>query len=50
MFVRAVWRLRRLAIAPRSLRDIHLPPDRVGDGLGLARPDFANMTRGLFER
>jgi hypothetical protein len=50
MFVRAVWRHRRLVDVRPNPREIGAPPRRNVDILGVSRPDFANMTRGLFDR
>lgn len=48
MFVRAVWRIRRLVDIKQTLRETEVPTTR--DSLGLSRPDFQKMTRGLFDR
>ena len=48
MFVRAVWRLKRLVDIKQTLREMEVPTTR--DALGLARPDFQKMTRSLFDR
>lgn len=48
MFVRAVWRLRRLVDVKQTLREMDVPTTR--NGLGLSGPDFEQMTRGLFDR
>lgn len=48
MFVRAVWRLRRLVDIKQTLRETDVPTIR--DALGLQRGDFQKMTRGLFDR
>ena len=50
MFVRAVWRLRRLVDVKQSRRELDIPSTRKADMLGLAGPDFSKMTRGLFDR
>jgi hypothetical protein len=50
MFVRAVWRQQRLVDIKQTLREIGAPPRRNADILGLSRPDFAQMTHGLFDR
>ena len=48
MFVRAVWRNRRLVDIKKTTRESEPPTTR--DALGLSEPDFRNMTRGLFDR
>jgi hypothetical protein len=48
MFIRAVWRLRRLVDLKQTLRELEVPTTR--EELGLSGPDFQNMTRGLFDR
>jgi hypothetical protein len=48
MFVRAVWRLRRLVDIKQTPRQLDVPTTR--DALGLAGADFQKMTRGLFDR
>ena len=48
MFVRAVWRLRRMVDIRQSLREMEVPSTR--HGLGLSGNDFQKMTRGLFDR
>jgi hypothetical protein len=50
MFVRAVWRLRRLVDVKQALREMEVPSTRKADVLGLSGPDFSKMTRGLFDR
>lgn len=47
MFVRAVWRLKRLVDIKQTLRE-DVPTTR--DALGLSGADFQKMTRGLFDR
>ncbi|RYE07823.1 MAG: hypothetical protein EOP22_16280 [Hyphomicrobiales bacterium] len=49
MFVRAVWRLRRLVDIKQVLREMDVPSSLNADILGVSGPDFANMTRGLIE-
>jgi hypothetical protein len=49
MFVRAVWRDKRLVAVRRKPREIDIPTIRNGGILGLSGPDFAQMTRGLFD-
>lgn len=48
MFVRAVWRNRRLVDIRQGLRETEPPTSR--EALGVSGPDFAKMTRGLFDR
>lgn len=48
MFVRAVWRLKRLVDIKQTLREMDVPTTR--DALGLSGNDFQKMTRGLFDR
>lgn len=48
MFVRAVWRLRRLVDIKQTLREMDVPTTR--DGFGLSGTDFQKMTRSLFDR
>lgn len=48
MFVRAVWRLKRLVDIKQTLREVDVPTIR--DALGIAGSDFQKMTRGLFDR
>jgi hypothetical protein len=50
MFVRAVWRIRRLVDIKQTLREMDVPSTRDADLLGLSGPDFSKMTRGLFDR
>lgn len=50
MFVRAVWRLKRLVDIKQQLREMDVPTTRDADLLGLSGPDFSKMTRGLFDR
>jgi hypothetical protein len=50
MFVRAVWRLKRLVDIKQALREMDVPSTRDADLLGLAGPDFSKMTRSLFDR
>lgn len=50
MFVRAVWRQKRLVKVKRALREVDgLLRTNVGI-IGVLQPDFSNMTRGLFDR
>ena len=48
MFVRAVWRLRRLVDIRQTLREMEVPTTR--DAFGRSGPDIQKMTRGLFDR
>ena len=50
MFVRAVWRVKRLVDIKRALREMDVPTTRDADMLGVTGPDFSKMTRGLFDR
>lgn len=50
MFVRAVWRQERLVDVRPNRREIGAPPRRNTDILGTSHPDFARMTRSLFDR
>jgi hypothetical protein len=48
MFVRAVWRLRRLVDIKQTLREMDVPTTR--DAFGLSGQEFQKMTRSLFDR
>ena len=50
MFVRAVWRIRRLIDIKQTLREMDVPSTRDVGLLGLSGPDFAKMTQSLFDR
>ncbi|WP_240233377.1 hypothetical protein [Devosia lacusdianchii] len=50
MFVRAVWRIKRLIDIKQTLREMDVPSTRDADLLGISGPDFAKMTRSLFDR
>lgn len=50
MFVRAVWRLRRLVDLKQTSRETDVPSTRDADLLGISGPDFSRMTKGLFDR
>lgn len=50
MFVRAVWRVKRLVDIKQTLREMEVPSTRNADLLGISGPDFSKMTRGLFDR
>jgi hypothetical protein len=50
MFVRAVWRLKRMVDIKQALREMDVPSTREADNLGISGPDFSKMTRSLFDR
>ncbi len=50
MFVRAVWRIKRLVDIKQTLREMEVPTIRDADILGVSVQDFSKMTRGLFDR
>jgi hypothetical protein len=50
MFVRAVWRNRRLLDVKQTLREIDVPTMRDAVLFGRTAKDFPKMTRGLFDR
>jgi len=50
MFIRVVWKTRRMLNLPQHLREMHVPAGRDSDVLGLAGADFTKMTKGLFDR
>jgi hypothetical protein len=50
MFVRAVWRSKRLVDLKQTLRVMDVPSPKDADLLGISGPDFAKMTRSLFDR
>lgn len=50
MFVRAVWRSKRLVDIKHTSRETGAPSTRDADLLGICGPDFAKMTRALFDR
>ncbi|GEM_PF-470432 len=50
MFIRAVWRLKRLVDIKQTLREMDVPSTRDADILGISGPDFSKMTRSLFDR
>jgi hypothetical protein len=50
MFVRAVWRSKRLVDIRQTLRETDVPTARQSELLGITGPDFSKMTRGLFDR
>ena len=47
MFVRAIWRNRRLITIKQTQRELDVPTTR--EVLGLSGPDFQKMARGLFD-
>ena len=50
MFVRAVWRNKRLVDIKRTLREMDFPTSKDSVLFGIAAKDFPKMTRGLFDR
>ena len=50
MFVRVVWRDKRLIAVKQTLRETEVPTSRDAILFGAARKDFPEMTRGLFDR
>jgi len=50
MFVRAVWRDKRLIEIKQGLREVELPSSKDAILFGRAGKDFPQMTRGLFDR
>lgn len=50
MFVRAVWRVKRLVDIRQTLREMDVPSTKQADFLGVSGPDFGKMTRSLFDR
>ena len=50
MFVRAVWRSKRLVDLKQTWREIGIPSARDADLLGICGPDFAKMTQSPFDR
>jgi len=50
VFVRAIWRDKRLVDLRPTLREIGAPPKRNVDILGASSADFLRMTSGLFDR
>jgi hypothetical protein len=50
MFVRAVWRVKRLVDIRQTLREMDAPSTKEADFLGISGPDFKKMTRSLFDR
>jgi hypothetical protein len=50
MFVRAVWRDRRLVENRRDMHQLEVPTRPSAAILGLSTSDLSQMTRGLFDR
>jgi hypothetical protein len=50
VFVRAVWRVRRLVDIRQTLREMDVPSTKEADFLGISGPEFSKMTRSLFDR
>jgi hypothetical protein len=50
MFVRAVWRTRRLIDIKQTFRELDVPTTRQAENLGIVGAEFSKMTRGLFDR
>lgn len=50
MFIRAVWRARRLVDIKQTLRETDVPSARDAGLLGISGPDFSKMTKALFDR
>ena len=51
MFVRIVWSSKAAQPHPqRAWRSIRNQPRLATDDLGIPAPDFAKMTKGLFDR
>ncbi len=50
MFVRAVWRVKRLVDIRQTPRETDVPSTKQADFLGICSPDFGKMTRSLFDR
>ena len=50
MFVRAVWRDKRLVDIKQTLREMEVPTTRDAILFGAGAKDFHKMTRGLFDR
>jgi hypothetical protein len=49
VFIRAVWRDKRLVDVRRKPRELDVPTIRNGGILGLTGSDFAKMTHSLFD-
>lgn len=50
MFIRAIWRFKRMLNVPQHLREMQAPGNRDFDALGQTGADFTQMTKGLFDR
>lgn len=50
MFVRAVWRNKRLVDIRKIAREMDGPSTRDAGMLGITAPDFSKMTQPLFDR
>jgi hypothetical protein len=50
MFVRAVWRNKRLVDIRKIAREMDGPSTRDAGLLGIAAPNFGTMTQPLFNR
>jgi hypothetical protein len=50
MFVRAIWRDKRLIGIKQTRREVELPTARDAVLFGMVSKDFPKMTRGLFDR
>lgn len=50
MFVRAVWRVKRLVDIRQTVRGMEVPSAKDAALLGITGPDFSRMTRALFDR
>ena len=50
MFIRAVWRMRRLVDVKQTMREMDVPTTRDANVLGLCGPEFSKMTKSLFDR
>jgi hypothetical protein len=50
VFVRAVWRQKRLVDVRQTLREFGVPSTKIAAIVGASGPDFAKMTLSLFDR
>lgn len=50
MFVRAVWRQKRLVDIKQALREVEISTIRDVVLYDISKKDFPKMTRGLFDR
>jgi hypothetical protein len=50
MFVRAIWRDKRLIGVKQTRREVELPTARDAVLFGMVSKDFPKMTHGLFDR